>query len=70
MQLFSNYNFNAITTSSVAFDEIDKHIRLLICFVDECNDRLNDSEFTALAINIAWLKRFYETAERCVTHDQ
>ena len=70
MQLFSNYNFNSITTSNDAFDAIHNHIQQLIKFIDECGDQLNEQDFNALATNIAWLKRFYEAAERCLINDQ
>jgi hypothetical protein len=69
MQLFSNYNFNSITTSEVALNELVLHIHLLIGFIDECGDRLTQQEFNNLATNIAWLKRFYEATERCLLND-
>ena len=66
MQLFSNYNFDNISTSQIAFDEIQRHIYVLINFVNTCNDRLTDDDLANLATNIQWLKRFYEAAERCI----
>jgi hypothetical protein len=66
MQLFSNYNFDQITSSQIAVNELEKHIQILIGFVEECNDKLTDEDFAALAVNISWLKRFYEAVERCI----
>ncbi len=70
MKLFSNYNFDSIKTSDFAFDELKRHIQILIELVDECESQFSSDDYSALSTNIAWLKRFYEAAERCVMHDQ
>jgi len=70
MQLFSNYNFSNISDSNIAFNELEKHIRILVDFINECNNHLSDDDYKALDINIQWLKRFYEAAERCVLNDK
>ena len=69
MQLFSNYNFAAITQSDMAIDELTAHINILIQYINNCTDQLSDEDFKILAINIEWLKRFYEAAERCILND-
>lgn len=69
MRPLPNFNFDNISTFSIALTEIENHIRLLGDIIMECDDQLTDADRVQLIANIQWLKRFYEAAERCLLND-
>lgn len=70
MKPLPNYNFDSITSSGMALEETEKHIRLLVEHIRECDDVLTLADKTQLVNNILWIKRFYETAERLLINDK
>lgn len=54
----------------MALGEIEKHIRLLVDHIRECDDVLTPADKIQLVNNILWIKRFYETAERLLINDK
>jgi hypothetical protein len=65
MKSFQGFDFNSINNVSDALQQINDQIRVLAGFVGEC-DPLEDNDRKVFVDNIAWLKRFYETAEKKV----
>lgn len=70
MKTLPNYNFSKITSYSTALVEIENHIHLLMKVIDECDETFTEEDRETLIININWLKRFYEAAERCLLNDK
>ena len=62
MKPLPNFNFDVLDTSAKALKEIEHQIRLLKDIIVESDYTKEDKE--QLIINIKWLKRFYEAAER------
>lgn len=69
MKSLPNYDFSQLTDYTLALDEIEKNVQLLKTAVLECNETLSDSDRSQLIINIKWLRRYYEAAERSVLND-
>lgn len=70
MKSLPNYNFDLLDTYPKSLKAIEENIRLLIEYVEECDDTFTASDKKQLASNIQWLKRFYESAERNLLNDQ
>lgn len=64
MRPMPNFNFSEIKTHEQALAEIQKQIQILIELVKECDDNFTSQDRQQLVSNIAWLKRFFEAAER------
>ena len=62
MKPLPNFNFDVLDTNAKALKEIEHQIRLLKDIIVESDYTKEDKE--QLIINIKWLKRFYEAAER------
>lgn len=69
MKSLPNYDFSQLTDYTLALDEIEKNVQLLKTAVLECDETLSDSDRSQLIINIKWLRRYYEAAERSVLND-
>ena len=69
MKPLPNFNFSSIVDYNTALTEIAKHIRILRDIVSECDESFTENDRNQLIVNILWLKRFYEAAERCVLDD-
>jgi hypothetical protein len=70
MKPLPNFNFNSISTYGIALCEIERHINILRDIIGECPETFSDNDRSQLIVNILWLKRFYEAAERCVLDDK
>lgn len=64
MKSLPNYNFESLDTYPKSLKAIEEHIRLLITYVEECDETFTEQDKKQLSNNIQWLKRFYESAER------
>lgn len=64
MRSLPNFNFENLDTYTKSLTAIEENIRLLIQYVEECDDNFTDDDRTQLINNIKWLKRYYESAER------
>ena len=69
MKSLPNYDFSQLTDYRRALDEIEKNVELLKSAVLECDETLSDEDRSQLIINIKWLRRYYEAAERSVLND-
>lgn len=69
MKSLPNYDFSQLTDYTLALDEIEKNVQLLKTAVLECDETLSDSDRSQLIINIKWLRRYYEAAERSILND-
>lgn len=64
MRPLQNFNFETLDTYSKSLQAIEAQIHELILLIDECDDQFTDDDKQQLVVNIHWLKRFYEAAER------
>jgi hypothetical protein len=64
MRPLSNFNFDSLDTYTKCLEEIERQIRLLVDIINECENVLSNDDREQLVVNIQWLKRFYEAAER------
>ncbi len=69
MKSLPNYDFSQLTDYTLALNEIEKNVKLLKEAVLECGETLSDEDRSQLIINIKWLRRYYEAAERSVLND-
>lgn len=69
MKSLPNYDFSQLTDYTLALNEIEKNVKLLKEAVLECGETLSAEDRSQLIINIKWLRRYYEAAERSVLND-
>jgi hypothetical protein len=63
MKALPNFDFASIQSFDLAVDAIERNILILAEYVGEC-DLLTEQDRAQLVINITWIKRFFEAAER------
>ena len=69
MKSLPNYDFSQLTDYNQALNEIEKNVLLLKSAVAECGETLSETDRSQLILNIKWLRRYYEAAERSLLND-
>ena len=63
MKALPNFDFASIQSFDMAIDAMERNILLLAEFVRE-GDLFTEQDRAQLVVNITWIKRFFEAAEK------